>query len=329
MHTNYFELSAPNHFHLGEAQGELFQKDIQEQLEEAARQKDWRDQISAARPLWEATESHFPDLTDEFLGYSRGANVPLEELWALSIEDELSYLEKCTTVVTNQGDTIIHNEDWDEDAAESIVVLRRTLPEIETLELFYIGTLGGNSISINSHGVIHAVNSLSHKRYQVGVPRNVIARWLSLSANPGADLARFPSIKRASGYHHVLVSNTNQVLSAECTDQEVHVATPSLPFVHTNHYLSELKSQEDGPGGEASYKRFDQATGLAQGQMNRQNCLNLANYQGAGRRRSIFNQRTIGRVIVHRETETASIWLMRESGKGWIDYRLPALNHSL
>lgn len=39
-----------------------------------------------------------------------------------------------------------------------------------------------------------------------------------------------------------------------------------------------------------------------------------------GSKVSVFNERTIARVIVDLERSMAYVWLLRESEKGWIEY---------
>src|SRR5690606_27823275 len=123
---------------------------------------------------------------------------------------------------TNGGKLLLHNEDWDPEAANAVCVLEKTVGELTILELYYYGIpLGGSAVSINSNGTIQAINSLDHSDREVGVPKVVIARWLSESRDIVANLELIRGISRASGYNHVLVSRDGQLFDVECSATEM------------------------------------------------------------------------------------------------------------
>src|SRR5262249_456737 len=156
---NYFEIEANTNFELGGHKGERFGRFLRQTLDEHRSDTEWQSRVERASKYIRYSTDAFPHLVEELRGYAQSARVPFEELWTLSLEDEVSAvpLEKCTTIVTNHGALIAHNEDWENDAEDSVCVLRRKVGDLRVLELYYLNTLGGNAISINSHGFVHAV----------------------------------------------------------------------------------------------------------------------------------------------------------------------------
>ena len=202
-HTNYFEIEADTSYELGMRKGELFGEPLRETLDDLKTEKHCERPGKQAIPYRKLTEKLFPHLIEELKGYADAARVSFDDLWLLCIEDELpdSANDKCTTFVTNYGFLVAHNEDWNSVAKDEICILRQTVGDLTVFQLFYLNTLGGNSISINSHGFVHAVNTLTHTDRRVGVPRNIVARWLSETRSPESDYSKLQQMKRASGYH--------------------------------------------------------------------------------------------------------------------------------
>ena len=120
-------------------------------------------------------------------------------MWTVALDDELGGgREKCTTIITNSGRLINHNEDWEVGSEDRLCVVRKTVGRLTTLELFYKNTVGGNAVGINSRGFVHAVNEM-HAEKRLGVPRDLIARWLADSSSPEKDFWRFARMRRSSG----------------------------------------------------------------------------------------------------------------------------------
>ncbi len=329
QHRHYHAVEAATHAELGGKLGQLFGPLLLEVIEEEREDRAWRGKVAAARPLLEAAREHFPGYIDELQAYAEAARIPLPELWALSIEGDLDDLspEKCTTVVTNGGRLVIHNEDWDEDAAEAICVLRKTLAGVTTLEIYYYAVpLGGSAISIGSNGYVHAVNSLSHEDGRVGVPKNVIARWLSDTRDPSADFERLKALPRASGYNHVLVSRNGEVLDIESSAERQVLLRPKLPHVHTNHYLSgDLEDCEAADDGDSTFKRYAKACALARPSMTVPEVMALSGDGNGQGRNNVMNRETIARMIADLDQRAAHIWLAREARAGWVSYPLDFL----
>ena len=100
---------------------------------------------------------------------------------------DIEFHEKCTTFVINNGQKLSPIMKIGKDSKNDIYILRKTIKDTTLLELYYYNTLGGISISINSFGLVQAINTLEHIDSQIGVPRNIIARWLSETKDPEMD----------------------------------------------------------------------------------------------------------------------------------------------
>lgn len=328
-HQHYYELEADSYHELGVRRGELFGDSLRRTLGERRRQRDWQNVVEQAKTYLKPSEAAFPQYVDELRGYAEAGGAAFDDLWALSLEDEVTddHYERCTTVVTNHGALIAHNEDWDEDAEDQICIIRKRVGDLRSFELYYLNTLGGNAISINSNGYVHAVNSLTHTDKQVGVPKNLVARWLSETKSPDADYEKLAQLQRASGYHHTIVSLDGRIWSIECSATKQKLVRPELPFVHTNHFLTDLKQFEGRrrelvPGTRTRYR---QAEDNVEESMSVDDVEELVSDDSEGDYESVFNERTIGRAIVDVRSMAANIWMLREENKGWLTYDLRPL----
>jgi hypothetical protein len=190
--------------------------------------------------------------------------------------------------------------------------------------LFYVNSLGGNAISINSHGFVHAVNSLAHGDHQIGVPRNMVARWLSGTKSPENDFWSLARLPRSSGYHHSIVSVDGRIWSIESTATRQTITKPTSPFVHTNHFLTHLAKYESEDGIRGTRTRYRCASEGVRERMPLESVQELLDDTSEGDKKSIFNDRTIAQMIVDIEQMTAYIWLRREEEKGWVAYPIDA-----
>lgn len=324
-HLNYFEIEADSYYELGLRRGELFGDAMRAAVKERKFDFSWKQQLERARSYVAATAEAFPHLIDEVHGYAEGARVCFEEAWAMIIEDELSneMEDKCTTLVTNGGMVIAHNEDWDATSQDAICILRRTVGTLSVLELYYSNSLGGNAVSINSHGFVHSVNTLTHTDRQVGVPRDFVGRWLSETRSPESDYQKLSELKRASGYHHTITGLDGSIWSIESSAKQQELTRPRLPFVHTNHYLTDLSTWDAEDNEQGTRNRYRRATRQLRREMSVDRVKRLVGDTSDGEEKSIFNERTIARMILDVENRTAHVWLRREEDKGWMPYPLP------
>ncbi len=326
-HKNYYKIDAKTYYEAGYLTGELFGDELLEAIEELKRDNSWKDNPDRSQKCIGITARTLPHLIDELRGYSDGAGMVFEDVW-LCIEGETceSDAEKCTTIITNSGQLIAHNEDWDAEAKDNICVLRRTIGDLTILELFYFNTLGGNAISINSNGYVQTINTLTHSDKQIGIPKNIIARWLSETIEPKKDFIRLSMMQRASGYNHNLINKDGMVWNIECGAKDQILITPELPFIHTNHYLSDLKKLDNANNNNGTFSRFNLAESGIEKTMLLLEIQKLMSDSSNGRKKSLFNEMTIARMIVDFEKMKAFIWLLREDEKGWVEYGLDFIN---
>ncbi len=326
FHTNYFEIQANSYYDLGLKEGQLFKQSAIELINKKKQHKSWDIKLEKSKRLIGPAEKAFSHLVEELKGYAKGAKVLFSDLWVLSLEDELSKTDRCTTVVTNSGKLIAHNEDWNADSKDAICVLKKSIKDFTILELFYYNTLGGNSISINSHGFVQAVNTLVHSDRQIGIPRNVIARWLSETKSPQQDFNKLSTLQRSAGYSHTFINLQSKIWNIESTASRQILLDVTPPFVHTNHYLTELKKFENNNNLRGSMDRYEFAHSSLRKSMSLTDLQKLMSNNSKKTRTSVFNKGTIARMIVNLEKFIAYIWLLRESKKGWIKYNIDFLN---
>lgn len=322
-HKNYFEIVARDHYNLGLKTGILFGEITRSSLKKRKKKNNWRLKTENTKKYLGVTAKFFPQYIDEINGYAISSGISFENLWTLMADVEMH--EKCTTFVTNDGQIISHNEDWEKDSKNDICILKKTVNKITMLELYYYNTLGGVSISINSHGYVQAINTLDHIDSQIGVPRNIIARWLSETKDIEKDCKKLNLIPRANGYNHVFV-NKDGILNLECTARHQILSKPSPPFIHTNHYLSDkLKLFEKTENLTYTFQRYNKARDLVKNKMSKDEIIKINGDISGGSCASIMNERTIAKMLVDLKNKIAKIWLKRENEKNWIDYSLDFL----
>lgn len=327
-HDNFYIFKASGNFDLGLMMGKKFSEIAVSTIAHRSQETGWRIKNRRAKYLLDITQKHFPQYVEELQGYADGAKVDFLELWTISLEDEVDYElkgNKCTTIITNEGKLISHNEDWYKSSEDSVCILLKTVNGLTIFEIFYFNTLGGNSISVNSHGFVTSVNTLIHSDKQLGVPRNVIARWFSETKNPEEDIEKLKNIPRSLGYNLNIVDTAGRIWDIEYTSKKVISTNPPSPFVHTNHYLSELKSYELNNNSKGSFDRYMVARERVKRHMSQAELAELANDNSKGGVLSIMNEKTIGKMIVDLNNFSVKVWLLRESEKGWIEYDLAQL----
>ncbi len=326
-HTNFFAFKADTNYELGLKLGSHFQAEVQAKMGAIVRDEAWAQKLERAKEYLAATEVYFPRYVEEICGYAQGATVDFLEFWARSLEDEFDYYrgEHCTSIITTDGKFIAHNEDWATDAADQVCIIQKTVGGLTIFELNYFVTLGGNSASINSHGFVQLINTLTHTDWQMGAPRNVIARFMSETSDPVRDFERLRSVKRSTGYNHIFIGLDGAMWNGEATAKQQVLLQPRSPFVHTNHYLSSQLSSFEAQAGATTRRRYDVAHARVQPHMSVQELTDVTNDTTQGPDLSIFNERTIARRIIDLEKRVAHCWLAREAGKGWIAYPLTFL----
>jgi hypothetical protein len=318
-HLHYYQVKAQTHFELGSKLAQLFKAPSLQLyssiLDKIPSQKEAH--IWAQKHL-QPTEEQFPQYIEELRGYASGLGVDFGSFWLTFLTEELNiYPEKCTSCYSHDGLIIGHNEDFLPYFENTISLVEKTLGNMNVFEIYYYNSLGGSACSINSNGYVQTINTLHHADQQIGVPRNVIARWLSETIDPKNDFKKLLNIKRSMGYSHTLCDLKGEIVNIESTAHEscfVHV-TP--PYIHTNHYLSDLSKYEDRATLKNTIDRYTVATSQIGTVKTAQNMMKLLEDVS-----HLHPNDTIARIVVDLKNKSAWCWLARERAKGWIEYPL-------
>ncbi len=320
-HSSYLEISAPDHRLFGLALGWRLRREVAGDVKRLKKKKNYAQLRKRSHAYLAWAERFAPQLVEELEGYAEGAAVPFQDAWLLSLEDEMDQADHCTTAVTNGGRLLAHNEDWDvPGSADRLYLLRRKIGKKETLDLYYRNTLGGNAISVNSHGLIQAVNSLWCHDQRVGVPRNVVARLASEARNTKEAVRIIKKAHRASGYAHILLDRRHTTI-IESTASDLSVVRPSLPYCHTNHILDPKLQRLQTPGHyPGSNARLSVAEMVVKEKMSLTALDRAMTDTRHGPAKSLLNKHTIARVLVDRDRKSFRVWMKREARKGWVEY---------
>jgi isopenicillin-N N-acyltransferase-like protein len=276
----------------------LFEKNFLEYLKESA-------------VFIEQAKKYFPQYVEEVRGISDGAAVSFEELF-LSNNREVADFDPgvidpnhCTIIgiPTAEGYLLGHNEDWDANSLEHMYILDAVINGVKIFGLNYANNLIGDSVAINGYGLIEAVNELSHQDTQIGVPKNFIARAIldCKTLEETEDLMR--TVPRAAGYNHVLVQG-KRLWNIESSAKEFAIEkVDHQKYVHTNHYLTELK-RIDTEKSEETKHRYNKVKGL----LNQINSIEDVKQTLSDRNEPrICREETIGSVIFDTVNKTAHI----------------------
>ena len=283
------------------------------------------------RRCFKLTREIFPDYVAELEGYAAGSGVSVQVLWQMLLEDDISALapEKCTSLVTNNGRLIGHNEDWDADTTARLFVLRRNLAGRTLFELHYAGTLGGNALSINGSGIVQIINSLNDGLpLDVSVPRvptNIIGRFVADSTDTVATITKLKNIPRMGGYAHSLIqagkNKTHCLIELSQHNMALHeIAT--FPYVHANHYTLKDMLHFNRVNRESSKQRYAAAAQGTAADMQCAEVMTLLQDKSAGPDNSLMNDRNIAGMVLDLDHSCAWVRLASEPEKGWLQYKL-------
>lgn len=311
----YLTFTAKDNAELGHQLGEHFRDRIRAKIERE-RHPAWEREVRQAIRHWAPTRAHFPHLCEEVTAYARAARVRWQDLWTVGLELGED-ADRCTALVTNGGALVGHVEDFEPDTAHDLFLIRKTVGKATVLDLNYFYTLGGNAASVNSHGWCQLINTLHGPTSRSGVPRNVIARWLSETADPMRDARRLARIGRMDGYAHTFVHEGGRAFSLETTDKDACLKRARLPFVHANHFLSRLSEQE-AFASRSSANRFAVASRKLKPRMSPRALKALMADRTGGKEAAIFNQDTIGRMIIDFRAREAQAWFKATPRRGYL-----------
>jgi predicted choloylglycine hydrolase len=325
MHTHFHSFVSSTPFDLGLQMGKKFQAQAKAALSKV--DEKWTERKSTAEAMLPYGEKYFPEYIEELKGYAEGAQVDFLDFWTLSLEDDAftddeKNPQKCTTFITNDGLMLAHNEDnYEPGLQDSVCLVKKTLGDKTSLELFYYNTVGGTAVGINSHGFVQSINTLLYRPKQIGVPKCLIARQLMDTSDPDKDIEFDKTLKRASGYNHNIIHTQGKLWNVEFTMDTAETSQPTLPFVHTNHCLIH-NTLTEGQNMAGTTTRLSFAQNRIHSQMTEEEAIAVQNDQSAGSNLSLHNERTIAKLIVNLATRKLLVWLLREDDKGWVTYDL-------
>lgn len=323
-HLHYYQVKAQNHFELGYKLAQLFKKTSRELysllLQKVPTKQSTRND---AKHYLEITQEYFPNYIEELKGYASGLEVDFDSFWLTFLYEELNiYPEKCTSCFSSDGMIIGHNEDFPSYFENTIAIVEKTIGNMSIFELFYYNSLGGAASSINSNGFVQTINTLNHIDQQIGVPRNIIARWFSETKNPKKDYEEMKKIKRSMGYSHTICDLQGNIVSIESSGTSSKIVKPDLPFVHTNHYLTSLSRYEDKTVHGNSRDRYTEAAKQIKSIKTVEDMMKLLEYISALPSNKNRESNTIARTVFDIKNKSVWCWLAREYTKGWIEYPL-------
>ena len=323
-HKNFYKFKAENNFELGKMMGVTFSDIATRTWATVKTLTDWEIKKGRAKKFITYNEKFLPEYLEEMRGYAEGAAIPLLDMYTLSLEDEVDqdYPNKCTTFISNGGKLFAHNEDWDKESQDRICIIEKTIRELSIFELYYCNTLGGNSVSINSNGLVIGLNSLVSRDTNMGLSKNVISRWMQEVKDPLVNIETLKNIPRSVGYNYNIVDTTGHITNVEYNSLKIESGNPPPPFVHSNHYLSPLSISEANTDENGTFTRYETAIKKIIPEMSIEEMIDLSNDASSGPQKSIMNERTIAKIIVDIEKKIAKIWLLREDDLGWVDYDL-------
>ncbi len=233
-------------YKIGMAIGEKQKKEIKYLLEKLIVPQKLLKRAESALPRH---EKFFPDFIAELKGIADGAKVDFSRLFAFNcFEDHCRFRnheEKCTTIFwkNNENKFIGHNEEeFAADYGKLILVKANLDKKNSFLTLNYPGLLCGDTISINSHGIIHAIDTIYPKKeYENGFARDFIGRALLESSsieNSRKIISNFPNF---GGLNIMIYSKKEKRgISIETYCRKIVETNLKKSYIHAVHYISPL-----------------------------------------------------------------------------------------
>lgn len=258
------------HYEVGLAIGQTLQAVIQKFLADNRKtfEKDFTRYLEESRLFLIQTVKYFPQYIEELRGIADGAKVSFGELFLANNREVVDFDSEtidpghCTIIgiPKDNGYLVGHNEDWSKDALSELYIADVTIDGTKIFGLNYAHHIIGDSVAINGNGLVQAVNELSHEDEQVGVTKNFFARAI-LDCKTLEEAEEFMRrIPRASGFNHVLVQG-NRLWNIESSAKEFVIEkVESQKYIHTNHYVTELKRIDKG--NEESVTRYEKVKRL-------------------------------------------------------------------
>ncbi|XP_041347090.1 uncharacterized protein LOC121366908 [Gigantopelta aegis] len=130
------------------------------------------------------TEDNFPQYVDEIKGTAQGVGLPFERLFLLNMERDIVDGHGCSTVLINNPDVKLmgHNEDSNPVVQHHGYMVNVAIEnqagrvEEQFMGMCYPGKLPGNTIFINHHGLVMAINNIRINDPLTTTPSQIVLR---------------------------------------------------------------------------------------------------------------------------------------------------------
>lgn len=199
-------------------------------------------------------QDFYPSLMEEIRGISCGAAVELELLIALNFFENHIWkeTEHCSLIFKKETGQVLIG--WNEDGSavylNRMSLVQAKTPEVEFVTLNYPGLLCGDTLTITSHGLVFALQSLNLTMDdpfgQVGLPSGLAGRLFLSCRSLGEvlELAQHLAWEQilVQGFHlFVYDRKKDEGLTIEFYPRRrqpwwMPMRAPDF-YVHTNHYL--------------------------------------------------------------------------------------------
>lgn len=230
----YFLSVEGSNYSIGYSIGEKTKKEINNILDELDDPNN--ETIEFSKKILKKCLKYYPQYVEELKGMANGAGVNFFELFVFNLE--ITRNLGCTSLAIRKRDGLLigHNEDF---STNNVFLLKiKHINNTTSYGLAYYGILPGVSFSINNHGIIQTMNSLSIKKEKVGVPDSFIGRALieCKSISEAENILKKHKKMRASNF---TLYNDQKISNFEITPNKINrMDIVEDYFVHTNHFIS-------------------------------------------------------------------------------------------
>jgi isopenicillin-N N-acyltransferase like protein len=190
-----------------------------------------------------------PGVVEELEGTAEAAGVSLTRLMVPNLGEELTCNTDpaagtclshghCTTLAINAGGRRIvgHNEDWFAGDADSLL-LRLTCADGTRIVAVTSPVLAPPT-GISSHGIAGGANTVYANDHHIGVPNNLLRRWILESRSLEEARERCLVDERARGSNHLFGDSDGRIWNIETSATAATVVESERWYAHTNHYLA-------------------------------------------------------------------------------------------
>ncbi len=230
---------------IGRAIGKKQRKEIKQVL---SKLKNDNKLFVLAKKMLQRHRKVFPGFVEELEGMAEGAGVDFLKLFAFNCFEYNLYKfsehkEKCTTIFWQgkSGRFVGHNEDGDAIHQDKILLVNAAVNnKCSFLTLNYPGLLCGDTVSVNSHRIVHAVNTLyPEKKFKEGFVRSFIGRALLESPSIEYSNKILSSYPNFEGLHVLIYSGKERrgIAVETIGPENFKINLDKNFYIHSNHYI--------------------------------------------------------------------------------------------